>query len=122
MNPGSLTGYLVFALFIAFGLGLAHLLVVQHRLMSYLMNHHHERWCYLTTVGSSAPGLANGLRAVPYLYSDQDNDDPEVVRLKSSVKRSVLILAGVSGAVLLIALVCFVAIFVSGFVRGLRAP
>lgn len=63
------------------------------RMTDYLQQHHHERWRYLTSVpwmGIESGGV-NSFRYVPWLYSDQDNDDPEVVAIKKQTKRNLRI-------------------------------
>jgi hypothetical protein len=102
---------------------LLRLLIVQHRLMSYLERHHHERWCYLTSVGNAGPGLANGFRSVPYLYSKDDEEDPEAARPKLLVRRSAAVVFGVLLAPPLCLLVFFVVQSILLAVHALqRAP
>lgn len=44
-------------------------------------------------------------RCLPYIFSQQDNDDPKIVLLKAAVKRSLLYVVCVFGAMLLMVLV-----------------
>ena len=85
-------GPVMFVLTAAWIVNMVHSFVVQHRLMSYLEQHHHERWCYITSVpfmGIESGGV-NSLRSLPYLFSDQDNEDPNVAMLKRKVKLSIV--------------------------------
>lgn len=88
----TLMNYVMFMLFAAFIINHLHSVVMQHRLMSYLEEKHHERWCYLTSVPSLGigPGGINGFRGVPYVFSVQDNEDPNVAELKHRVKLSII--------------------------------
>lgn len=100
----------VFLLLGALAATWAQVLLVQHRLLAYLRDHHHDRWCYLTSIGTWGPGMSNGVRAVPYYFSEEDNDDPNVVCFKSSLKRGMLFAAGIFGVMLLIAVMIVVAV------------
>jgi hypothetical protein len=57
------------------------------RLMSYLRDHHHEKWVALTTFAGFGPGWKNGFRSVPWLLSKDTLNDPIVASLKSDHRR-----------------------------------
>ncbi len=90
--------------FLAWMASIGYSLVTQRRLFRYLEEHHHDRWCYLTSGPFWGPGGANGFRGLPYILGDQDNDDPKIVVLKAAVKRSLLCAISVFGAMVLMAL------------------
>jgi hypothetical protein len=69
-------------------------MVYQYKLFRYLFEHHNEKWKYLTSgrifgyeVG---PGFRNSMRALPFLFDNDDMGDPEVLRLKVIVRNSFL--------------------------------
>lgn len=79
-------------------------IVAEYRLMSYLKKHHHERWRYLNSVIGNwgAEWGHNGFRLIPYLFSQEDNNDSRVVMLKRKVRLSMLYSVGAMVAVLVI--------------------
>jgi hypothetical protein len=62
------------------------------RLMAYLRKNHHEYWIYLTSGMGFGPGIANSFRSLPFLFSDDDLNDPNVKQLKENYRQFVLML------------------------------
>ena len=60
--------------------------IYSHKLYSYLKQNNYDRWRELTSVGRYGPGLSNPIRGFKYIYSDQDNENERVLRLKDSIK------------------------------------
>jgi len=70
-------------------------LVFQHKLWDYLRSNHAEKWQDLTFIGKWGLGLANGQKTLVFLFSREDLNDAEVLRLKVLTRNSfVLQLAG----------------------------
>jgi len=70
-------------------------LVFQHKLWDHLRSNHTEKWQDLTFIGKWGLGLANGQKAIAFLFSREDLNDAEVLRLKVLTRNSfVLQLAG----------------------------
>lgn len=84
----------VWIAFAVVGISGLNFLLKTHRLYTYLMDAHYERWKHITTVPGMGPGMSNPLRGVDYLFGDQDEDDPQVARLRLAVKKSLFIIAG----------------------------
>ncbi len=57
------------------------------RLMSYLNNHHHQKWDELTYLPGFGSGWHNGFRTLPWLYSSDDLGDPVVAIMKTDHRR-----------------------------------
>ena len=90
---------LVFAVWL---LSLFHTLLTQRRLYRYLQGFHPDRWHYLISEWRQGGGAReNSPRYLPYIFSDQDNDDQKVVVLKAAVKRSLVYFVCLLGAILL---------------------
>ena len=69
-------------------------LVVSHALFRYLQDNYYGRWSYLTTWGPWGPGMLNSLRSVPYVFNDQDCDDPEIAKLKRKNRSAIFLVIG----------------------------
>ncbi len=73
-------------------------LVSQHKLWEHLRTKHDEKWSGLTYTGKWGTGLANGQKSLVFLFSREDLNDPEVLRLKVITRNSLLYqLAGFFG-------------------------
>ncbi|OGX05212.1 MAG: hypothetical protein A3G87_06335 [Omnitrophica bacterium RIFCSPLOWO2_12_FULL_50_11] len=57
------------------------------RLRSYLKANYYDRWQYVTTVPPFGAGGGNSPRFFRYVFSNEDNKDEKIVRLKDSIKR-----------------------------------
>jgi len=75
--------------FILFGLLGIRTSWLQYKLLVYLRENHFEKWEKLTTILGFGPGLSNGFRGIPFLYSKDDLDDPDVRRLKVKIRNSI---------------------------------
>lgn len=95
MNADSIFMMVIWVALALVGISIGNVLITSHKLYGHLMDAHYDRWRHITSVGGMGPGMANTLRGLDYLFSDQDDDDPQVVRLRAAVKRSLLLLAGV---------------------------
>lgn len=62
-------------------------LIEGSKLISYLREHHREKWEYLTYVPLFGSGGHNGFRTLPWLYSQDDLGDPIVTALKADHRR-----------------------------------
>jgi hypothetical protein len=70
-------------------------LVFQHKLWEHLRKNHDEKWNDLTFIGKWGLGIANGRKAIVFLFSREDLNDAEVLRLKVITRNSfILQLAG----------------------------
>lgn len=108
---------LLFFLFFAEVVAWIRVALIQDRLMTYLRKHHEDRWCELTSGPGWGPGGRNSLRAIPYLYNDQDKEDPRVASLKTSVRRSVLLALYVLAAMGLVILMPIIALAICAVVQ-----
>lgn len=80
-------------------------------LMVHLRDHHSDRWCYLMSAPLFGEGIGpNGFRLMRYVLSEDDNDDPNVLSHKMTIKRRMRVAAGIFGAMLLIVVVIAVGI------------
>ena len=57
------------------------------RLMSYLKDHHRQKWEELTYVPGFGSGGGNRFRTIPWLYSSDDLGDPAVAIMKTDHRR-----------------------------------
>lgn len=108
------TGIVPLLLFLAWIASGVYMMVTHVRLLRYVREFHSDRWRYLTTFPLLGPYYyPNGFRTWPYIFNDQDCDDPKIVVLKAAVKRSLIFVACAFGAMLLMALtvVVFVVFF-----------
>lgn len=56
------------------------------KLISYLNLHHSQKWGQPTLVPGLGSGWSNGFRTLPWLYSEDDLNDPVVARMKREYK------------------------------------
>jgi hypothetical protein len=96
----ALAAVFVVAVFVSWG----YAMLSGWRLGRYLERSHFDRWVYLTSSGSWGPGGRNPFRSLPYVFGEEDNDDPRVVVLKRAIKRGTLCTAVII-AVMLVTLV-----------------
>lgn len=52
------------------------------QLMEYLKNNHRDKWSEITYVPGFGPGGVNSFRTLPWLYSYDDQGDPQLASLK----------------------------------------
>lgn len=55
------------------------------RLYYYLKNNNYDRWRNITTIEGFGPGSSNPFRWFKYLFSNDDNNDINVVKYKDGV-------------------------------------
>ena len=77
-------------LFLAVGFCVIAVGVLQIQLNRYLREHHIEKWKYLTSSRWFGPGGANSLRAIPFLYSNDDLGDSVVRLYKKRIRKLLL--------------------------------
>ena len=63
-------------------------MIFQHKCYQYLREQHTEKWKELTTIFGFGPGLANGSRAMKFLFSKEYFEDPELLRIKTKFRNS----------------------------------
>jgi len=63
-------------------------MVYQHKLANYLREHHTEKWKYLTTIAGFGPGYANSRKGMKFIFSKEDLNDAELLRLKVITRNS----------------------------------
>lgn len=73
-------------------LSMINILIYQHKLWEHIRKNHAERWKDLTFIGKWGLGLANGQKALTFLFSREYLNDNEVLRLKVITRNSVLYL------------------------------
>lgn len=56
------------------------------KLNRYLKKHNYQKWRELSSIGSYGPGLSNPLRGIRYLFSNSQEKDEALLRLKDSAK------------------------------------
>ena len=57
------------------------------RLNEYLKKNYYQKWREISSIGSHGPRLSNPLRGIPYLFSNIDESDELLLKLKNSAKR-----------------------------------
>jgi hypothetical protein len=77
--------FMVVPFFFCFGIS-AYVFVIWLNFPSVVNKRNHERWREITTIGNAGPGMRNPYGWLGYIYSDLDNDDPEIVRRRREVK------------------------------------
>jgi hypothetical protein len=85
------------------------------RLRILLKRKYYDQWRFVTSVGRWGPGGGNTDRFFRYVFSDQNNDDEEVVRLKDSLKRDIYTFIVFSLTVLVSILLLFLKNFLKLF-------
>jgi len=79
-------------------LSIINVLIYQHKLWGHVRKNHAEKWKDLTFTGKWGLGLANGQKSLVFLFSRENLNDPEVLRLKVITRNSFLYqLAGFLG-------------------------
>jgi hypothetical protein len=99
MAPTDIMMLLVLAMMvsiIAFFIGAARWYVLGRRLLRHLMSSHSDLWRYLVSGGFN-------LRSWRWFFSEDDNDDPEVLSLKTAIRRCMLFACGTFGVALVVA-------------------
>jgi len=106
-------GMVILALFIGWGIVILYSAFLGRGLPKYVFSNHYDRWCYLTSGPGWGPGGVNSIRWLRYIFSDQDNDDPQIIALKSATKRGMFCVFGYFAFMLLLMLmvVVFVVFF-----------
>lgn len=56
------------------------------KLSNKLYKDDYNTWVYLTSFGRFGPGLGNPFRSIPYFYSLNSNENPEILRLKGKIR------------------------------------
>jgi len=79
---------IIMAIFVL--ISIIRLMVYLYKLDRLLFKKHTEKWKYLTTLLGFGPGCQNPVRNLPFLFSNEDFGDKEVLRLKIIVKHSLL--------------------------------
>lgn len=54
----------------------------QHKLWNYLFENYVDKWKELTSIGDFGPGIANSRRGIKFLFSREDFNDADLLRLK----------------------------------------
>jgi hypothetical protein len=67
-------------------------IVIGGLLSSYLKKHRYDRWRSITTIdtflGKFGPGARDSRQISRYVYSDEDDDDEQIKRLKDKIRIS----------------------------------
>jgi len=82
----------------------------QRFLYAYLKKHKYERWRDLTSIGEIGPGGMNSFKGIKYIYSHQDKENEEILRLKDKLRVNINFFC-------IVVLTSFISCFVLYFVK-----
>ncbi|MCB1195690.1 hypothetical protein KDK77_05855 [bacterium] len=58
-----------------------------YKFNEYLKEHYYSKWSEITSFDKfTGPGMNNPFRTIPYIYSDENNDDENILKYKDKVK------------------------------------
>ncbi len=67
---------------VGFLFSFAYVIFYNAKLTKYIKKEKYERWCELTSIGNSGPGLSNPYKSIPYVYNELDTDDKYILKHK----------------------------------------
>jgi len=63
-----------------------HAFFLSYRLNQYIKKHNYQKWRELTSIGSAGPGLSNPFKWIPWIFTNENNEDENITRLKDKLR------------------------------------